>query len=80
MQSEVIYLFHVLERPLIFECENKKMIRVIANNENKAVEKVYSTTFHIAGFCYWEVREAFELLKIGIRHELVREDNNKFDP
>lgn len=52
----------------------------MAKNENKVVKKVHLTNFHIAGFGYWEGCEAFEQLKIGTRLELVREEDNKFDP
>ena len=38
------------------------------------------TNFHIAGFSYWEGCEAFEQLKIGTKLELVREEDNAFDP
>lgn len=41
---------------------------------------MYLTNFHIAGFGYWEGCEAFESLKIGSVLELVREEDNKFDP
>jgi hypothetical protein len=48
--------------------------------ENKAVKKIHLTNFHIAGFGYWEGCEAFEMLKIGTVLDLVREDDNPFDP
>ena len=46
----------------------------------KPVKKVHLTNFHIAGFGYWEGCEAFEQLKIGTQLDLVREDDNPFDP
>ena len=52
----------------------------MTKNENKVVKIVHLTNFHIAGFGYWEGCEAFEQLKIGTRLELVREEDNKFDP
>ena len=48
--------------------------------ENKPVKKVHLANFHIAGFGYWEGCEVFEQLKIGTRLDLVREENNQFDP
>ena len=48
--------------------------------ENKPVKKVHLANFHIAGFGYWEGCEAFEHLKVGTKLELVREENNQFDP
>ena len=50
------------------------------NRENKPVKKVHLTNFHIAGFGYWEGCEAFENLKIGTKLDLVREQDNPFDP
>ena len=50
------------------------------NRENKPVKKVHLTNFHIAGFGYWEGCEAFENLKIGTKLDLVREEDNPFDP
>ncbi len=38
------------------------------------------TTFHIAGFSYWEGCIAFNELKIGTELTLVSEEDNKFDP
>ncbi len=38
------------------------------------------TTFHIAGFSYWEGCIAFKDLKIGTELTIVRESENKFDP
>ena len=38
------------------------------------------TTFHIAGFSYWEGCIAFKDLKIGTELSFVRESENKFDP
>lgn len=52
----------------------------MTKKENKVVKKVHLTNFHIAGFGYWEGCEAFDHLKIGTKLELVREDDNKFDP
>ena len=48
--------------------------------ENKPIKKVHLDSFHIAGFAYWEGCEAFEYLKIGTRLDLVREEDNRFDP
>ena len=48
--------------------------------ENRPIKKVHLANFHIAGFSYWEGCEAFEYLKIGTRLDLVREDDNRFDP
>lgn len=48
--------------------------------ENRPVKKVHLANFHIAGFGYWEGCEAFNELKIGSRLDLVREEDNKFDP
>ena len=44
------------------------------------VSYVHLTNFHIAGFGYWEGCEAFDQLKIGTKLELVREEDNAFDP
>ncbi len=38
------------------------------------------STFHIAGFTYWDGAIAFNELKIGTELTLLREENNKFDP
>ena len=48
--------------------------------EEKTVKKVHLTNFNIAGFGYWEGCEVLEELHIGTRLELVREEDNKFDP
>ena len=48
--------------------------------ENKHVQKVHLANFHIAGFGYWEGCEAFKHLEIGTKLELVREEDNAFDP
>lgn len=48
--------------------------------ENRPVKKVHLANFHIAGFGYWEGCEAFNELKIGSQLDLVREEDNKFDP
>ena len=50
------------------------------NKENRPLKKVHLDNFHIAGFGYWEGCEAFEHLKIGTCFQLVREENNQFDP
>ena len=50
------------------------------NKEQKPIKKVHLDNFHIAGFGYWEGCEAFEHLKIGTKLELVREEDNRFDP
>ena len=42
--------------------------------------KRHLANFHIAGFGYWDGCEAFEHLKIGTRLDLVREEDNQFDP
>ena len=48
--------------------------------EDKTAKRVHLDNFHIAGFGYWEGCEAFEHLKIGTKLELVREEDNRFDP
>ena len=48
--------------------------------KTKELKKVHLSSFHIAGFGYWDGCEAFESLKIGTKLELVREDDNPFDP
>ena len=50
------------------------------SKDRKPVKKVHLTNFHIAGFGYWEGCEAFEQLKIGTRLDLIREEDNPFDP
>ena len=50
------------------------------NREDKTIQKVHLTNFHIAGFAYWDGCEAFEQLRIGTKLDLVREQDNKFDP
>lgn len=50
------------------------------SKENKPVKKVHLANFHIAGFSYWDGCEAFEHLKIGTKLDLVREEDNAFDP
>ena len=49
-------------------------------NQNNYTKKIHLDNFHIAGFGYWEGCEAFNSLKIGTKLELVREENNPFDP
>lgn len=48
--------------------------------EQKSLKRVHLDNFHIAGFGYWDGCEAFENLKIGTKLELVREEDNAFDP
>lgn len=48
--------------------------------EQKPLKRVHLDNFHIAGFGYWDGCEAFENLKIGSKLELVREEDNAFDP
>ena len=48
--------------------------------KTKELKRIHLTNFHIAGFGYWDGCEAFEQLKIGTKLELVREDDNPFDP
>lgn len=48
--------------------------------ENKIVKRVHLDNFHIAGFSYWDGCEALNQLKPGTKLELVREEDNKFDP
>ena len=48
--------------------------------KTKELKKVHLSSFHIAGFGYWDGCEAFESLKVGTVLELVREDDNPFDP
>ena len=48
--------------------------------ENRLLQKVHLTNFHIAGFSYWDGCEAFEHLRIGTKLDLVREEDNRFDP
>ncbi len=50
------------------------------SKDRKPGKKVHLTNFHIAGFGYWEGCEAFEQLKIGTRLDLIREEDNPFDP
>jgi hypothetical protein len=50
------------------------------SRESKTVKKVHLMNCHIAGFGYWEGCEAFEHLKIGTKLDLVREEDNPFDP
>ena len=49
-------------------------------HEKKKMTKIHYASFHIAGFGFWRGCEAFEQLKIGTRLELIREEDNKFDP
>ena len=48
--------------------------------DKKQEMKRHLANFHIAGFGYWDGCEAFEHLKIGTLLELVREEENHFDP
>ena len=48
--------------------------------DSKPLKKVHLDSFHIAGFGYWEGCEVFDQLQIGTKLELVREDDNRFDP
>ena len=50
------------------------------SKDRKPVKKVHLTNFHNSGFGYWEGCEAFGQLKIGTQLDLVREDDNPFDP
>lgn len=64
----------------VLEKDTKTQNFQVMNATDRKVKKVHLTNFHIAGFGYWEGCEAFENLKIGSVLELVREDDNKFDP
>ena len=44
------------------------------------MEKIHLDNYHIAGFSYWDGSEAFEHLHIGTKLDLVREEDNRFDP
>ena len=59
---------------------NRLIESLMTSKDIKPVKKVHLTNFHIAGFSYWEGCEAFEQLKIGTKLELVREEDNAFDP
>lgn len=48
--------------------------------DTRPVKKVHLTNFRIAGLSYFEGCEAFEMLKIGTKLDLVREPDNQFDP
>ena len=48
--------------------------------ENKTVRRIHLDNFHIAGFSYWDGCEVLEQLKPGTKLDLVREEDNKFDP
>ncbi len=48
--------------------------------EQKPVKRTHLAIFHIAGFSYWDGCEAFEHLKIGTKLQLIREEDNRFDP
>lgn len=43
-------------------------------------QRRHYTTFHIAGFSYWDGCIVFNELKIGTELTLQREEDNKFDP
>ena len=43
-------------------------------------EKVHYASFPVAGFQYYQGCEVFEQLKVGIELELVRDDENPYDP
>ena len=49
-------------------------------NEKREERRRHLANFHIAGFSYWDGCEALEHLKPGKELELVREEDNKFDP
>ena len=59
---------------------NRLIESLMRSKDIKPVKKVHLTNFHIAGFGYWEGCEAFDQLKIGTKLELVREEDNAFDP
>lgn len=42
--------------------------------------KIHLTNFCIAGFSYWDGSEAWEDLHVGTKLQLVRENDNAFDP
>jgi len=44
------------------------------------ITKIHLSNFHIAGFGYWQGCEAFANLHIGTELNLVREQDNRFDP
>ena len=60
--------------------QNTSNNSIMRTKEEKKVKKVHLTNFNIAGFGYWEGCEVLEELHIGTRLELVREEDNKFDP
>ena len=43
-------------------------------------QRRHYSTFHIAGFSYWDGCIVFNELKIGTELTLQREEDNKFDP
>lgn len=75
-------LYHVLVQPCFFFAPRKINYHtlIFMLYENKSVKRVHLDNFHIAGFNYWDGCEAFEHLKIGTKLELVREEDNHFDP
>ena len=52
-------------------------MRIIGDDD---IKKIHLDNFHIAGFGYWQGCEAFEHLKIGTQLDLIREEDNRFDP
>lgn len=50
------------------------------NRTIRPTGRMFFSSFHIAGFQYYQGLEAFEHLKIGTELELVRDSENKYDP
>ena len=48
--------------------------------EKRTEQRKHFLDCNIAGFTYWDGCIAFEELKIGTKLELVREEDNKYDP
>ena len=48
--------------------------------EKRTEQRKHFLHCNIAGFTYWDGCIAFDELKIGTKLELVREEDNKYDP
>lgn len=43
-------------------------------------DKLFYDEFHLAGCQYWDVTEAWDKLRIGLKVKLEREIDNRYDP
>ena len=63
--------------PFIFVLRNNKLTFTIM--EKRTERRKHFLHTNVAGFMYWDGCEAFSILEIGTKLEMVREADNKHD-